>query len=208
MDPKRLFTLFGKFRMVKDVFILAKRRQVTSSRFGFVRYDCKVAVDMAVQKADGLWCDNKALKVKNTEYKKGNKKQPTVRSLGDQKMRQYQQRNFAMQKAEYDKGVQKQPILRSRGGAMMRQYQQKNLAQQKMEAVGRSYAETVQNGGIQERMKVVVRAYESGNGWFYESLIVKLKNFLSFNDFKRVQKKRNEGDKSERWWEKVNITNI
>ncbi|KAL7254136.1 hypothetical protein ACSBR1_008522 [Camellia fascicularis] len=74
MDPKRLFTLFSKFGIVKDVFIPAKRRQVTGFRFGFVRYDYKVATDMAVQKANGLWCDNKALKVKNVKYKKGDQK--------------------------------------------------------------------------------------------------------------------------------------
>ncbi|KAL7264450.1 hypothetical protein ACSBR1_002407 [Camellia fascicularis] len=106
MDPKGLFTLFSKFGIVKDVFIPAKRRQVSGSRFGFVRYDCEVATDMAVQKADGIWCDNKALKVKNAEYKKRDQKQPTTRNL-DQKLEQHQQRIFAMQKTEYDKGVQK-----------------------------------------------------------------------------------------------------
>ncbi|KAL7169865.1 hypothetical protein ACSBR2_034830 [Camellia fascicularis] len=34
------------------------------SHFGFVRYNCSVAADMAVQKAHGLWCDDRALKVK------------------------------------------------------------------------------------------------------------------------------------------------
>ncbi|KAL7253717.1 hypothetical protein ACSBR1_008129 [Camellia fascicularis] len=67
MDPKRLYTLFSKFGIVKEVFIPMKRRQITDSRFRFVRYDCKVAADMAVQKADGLWCDNKALKVKKAD---------------------------------------------------------------------------------------------------------------------------------------------
>ncbi|KAL7189328.1 hypothetical protein ACSBR1_039050 [Camellia fascicularis] len=66
MVLKSLSTLFSKFGIVKDVFIPAKRRQETGSRFGFVRYDCKVAADIAVQKVDGLWCDDKALKGKNT----------------------------------------------------------------------------------------------------------------------------------------------
>ncbi|KAL7229196.1 hypothetical protein ACSBR2_007820 [Camellia fascicularis] len=55
---------------VNDAFIPSKRRKATGSRFGFVRYDCKVAAEMAVLKADGLWCDNKALKVKKVEFKK------------------------------------------------------------------------------------------------------------------------------------------
>ncbi|KAL7174929.1 hypothetical protein ACSBR2_028689 [Camellia fascicularis] len=54
----------------KDAFIPAKRRKATGSRFGFMRYDCKVGAEMAVLKANGLWCDNKALKVKKVEFKK------------------------------------------------------------------------------------------------------------------------------------------
>ncbi|GMP40634.1 hypothetical protein CsSME_00011001 [Camellia sinensis var. sinensis] len=40
----------------------------THSRFGFVRYNCPVAANMAVQKATGLWCDNRALTVKVAEF--------------------------------------------------------------------------------------------------------------------------------------------
>lgn len=47
-----------------------KRRKATGSRFGFVRFDCPVAAEVAVQKANGLWCDNKELKVKGSEYQK------------------------------------------------------------------------------------------------------------------------------------------
>ncbi|KAL7180892.1 hypothetical protein ACSBR1_039868 [Camellia fascicularis] len=47
MDPKSLFGLFSKFGIVKDVFIPMKRRKATRSRFGFVRYDCPVAAEMA-----------------------------------------------------------------------------------------------------------------------------------------------------------------
>ncbi|KAL7222748.1 hypothetical protein ACSBR1_024450 [Camellia fascicularis] len=57
--------------LILDVFIPKKRRKITGSRFGFVRYDCSVTATMAVQRADGLWCDNKALKVKGAEFKRG-----------------------------------------------------------------------------------------------------------------------------------------
>ncbi|KAL7203846.1 hypothetical protein ACSBR2_016991 [Camellia fascicularis] len=70
MDPKSLFSLFGKFGVVKDVFIPSKRRESSRTRFGFVRYDCKVAAGMAIQKADDLWCDNKALRVKQANVQK------------------------------------------------------------------------------------------------------------------------------------------
>ncbi|KAL7174339.1 hypothetical protein ACSBR2_033577 [Camellia fascicularis] len=63
MEPRDLFNLFTNYRVVKDVFVLKKRRKVLGTRFGFVRYDCQVVASMAVQKAEGLWCDDKALKV-------------------------------------------------------------------------------------------------------------------------------------------------
>ncbi|XP_028072259.1 zinc finger BED domain-containing protein RICESLEEPER 1-like [Camellia sinensis] len=47
-----------------------KRRKVSNSRFGFVRYDYEVAARVAIQKEDGLWCGNKALRVKCAEYQK------------------------------------------------------------------------------------------------------------------------------------------
>lgn len=37
---------------------------------------------------------------------------------------------------------------------------------------------------------MLVRAFEVGNGWLYESIIVKLKTFFSFNDFKKEFGKR------------------
>ncbi|KAL7207390.1 hypothetical protein ACSBR1_029363 [Camellia fascicularis] len=40
MNPKSLFGLFTKFGMVKDIYIPMKRRKATSSRFGFVKFDC------------------------------------------------------------------------------------------------------------------------------------------------------------------------
>ncbi|KAL7161401.1 hypothetical protein ACSBR2_041959 [Camellia fascicularis] len=68
MNPKDLYSLFGKFGVVRDVFIPSKVRKATKSRFGFVRYDCPVAASVAIQKANGLWCDDKALKVKEAEF--------------------------------------------------------------------------------------------------------------------------------------------
>ncbi|KAL7214783.1 hypothetical protein ACSBR1_027047 [Camellia fascicularis] len=64
MDAKSLFKLFTKFGIVKDVFIPFKRRKTTNSRFGFVRYDCHVASNIAMQKANGLLVDDRVLEVK------------------------------------------------------------------------------------------------------------------------------------------------
>ncbi|KAL7263042.1 hypothetical protein ACSBR1_001254 [Camellia fascicularis] len=68
MDPRALYKLFTKFGIVRDVFIPQKRRKTTNSRFGFVRFDCSVATNVAVQKADGLWVEDRELKVKMAAY--------------------------------------------------------------------------------------------------------------------------------------------
>ncbi|KAL7225716.1 hypothetical protein ACSBR1_020970 [Camellia fascicularis] len=71
MDPKGLYALFTKFEVVRDVFIPNKRRKMSRLRFGFVHYSCPVEARMVVQKANGLWCDNRILKVKVAEFVKG-----------------------------------------------------------------------------------------------------------------------------------------
>ncbi|KAL7257814.1 hypothetical protein ACSBR1_004012 [Camellia fascicularis] len=71
MDSKGLFNLFQKFGPVKDVFISGKRRKASKSRFGFGSYDCEVAAWVAIQKADGLWCGNKALRQKPRRLSRG-----------------------------------------------------------------------------------------------------------------------------------------
>ncbi|KAL7174982.1 hypothetical protein ACSBR2_028731 [Camellia fascicularis] len=158
MTPKCLFTPFNKFGVVKDAFIPSKRRKVTGSRFGFVRYDCKVAAEMAVLKANGLRCDNKALKVKKAEFKKGEVKQHAMTNRGDDPMMQRPQRSFG---------------------------------HRRMDGIGRrSFAEVVQSGGSIEKMKLGVKAFEVGNGWLYDSVIVKLKSFLAFEEFKKEVGKR------------------
>ncbi|GMP36200.1 hypothetical protein CsSME_00008404 [Camellia sinensis var. sinensis] len=68
MVSRSLFNLFSSYGVVKDVFIPNKRRKTTGSRFGFVRYDCSTAARVAVQKADGIWCVDKSLKVRLAEF--------------------------------------------------------------------------------------------------------------------------------------------
>ncbi|KAL7204432.1 hypothetical protein ACSBR2_017496 [Camellia fascicularis] len=80
MNPKGLYTLFTNFGIVKDAFIPNKKRKVTNSRIGFVRYDCPVAAEMAIQKMNGTWCDDKFLKVKRIDFgKEQNKAKQTIR---------------------------------------------------------------------------------------------------------------------------------
>ncbi|KAL7228265.1 hypothetical protein ACSBR2_007052 [Camellia fascicularis] len=165
MNPKGLFGLFTKFGIVKDVFIPKKRRKTTGSRFGFVRYDCSVVAEIAVQRADGLWCDNKALKVKGAEFEREDHdqvKQP----------KRFNQRTKSMER------------IRNRdaqGGGILKRQDFGGL---------RSYTEAVGKGVAQDREEVVVQVSEASNGWLYESLIIKLHTFFSFSAFKEECQKR------------------
>lgn len=79
MNAQSLFKLFTKFGIVKDVFIPLKRRIVTKSRFGFVRFDCPVIADIAIQKANGLLVGDMVLEVKNAKYARGNRDEQSKR---------------------------------------------------------------------------------------------------------------------------------
>ncbi|KAL7175751.1 hypothetical protein ACSBR2_029357 [Camellia fascicularis] len=68
MSPNGLYAMFTNFGVVKDVFIPNKRRKATQSRFGFVHFDCRVAAEVTIQKAHGVWCEDKMLKVKKTDF--------------------------------------------------------------------------------------------------------------------------------------------
>ncbi|KAL7257570.1 hypothetical protein ACSBR1_003807 [Camellia fascicularis] len=134
MDPKSLFTLFRKFGLVKDVFILGQRRKASNSRFGFVRYDCQVAIRVAIQKVDGLWCGNKALRVKCAEYQK-------IQAEGQQKLGGLSrgdegrvQNRWVQSKKWTGKGVQK------------------------------SYAEVLLSDDAKDRERVVIKAHAEENG--------------------------------------------
>ncbi|GMP75547.1 hypothetical protein CsSME_00032594 [Camellia sinensis var. sinensis] len=66
----RLFTVFvdnlpsAMDTKTLDVFIPFKKRAVTSSIFGFVRFNCPVTKNIAIQKANGLLVDERVLEVK------------------------------------------------------------------------------------------------------------------------------------------------
>ncbi|KAL7195102.1 hypothetical protein ACSBR1_035336 [Camellia fascicularis] len=79
MDAKALFKLFTKFGIVKDAFIPFKRSKATNSRFGFVRFNCHVAIVVAIQKVNGLLVDDMVLEVKSASYDKNNRDEQSRR---------------------------------------------------------------------------------------------------------------------------------
>ncbi|CAL5372613.1 unnamed protein product [Camellia sinensis] len=159
MDPRRMHSLFSNFGVVRDVFIPFKRRKTTHIRFGFVNYDCPVAANMAVQKIDGLWCDDKALKVKLAEFGK--------EVVGKQ---------------------------RSAHPIYGRQFKSKSIAASVMQNGNKSYAQVVKEGGSSSKPTITIMATEEGNGWLYESVIIRLKSTCSAAEFKKELQIRGLGD--------------
>ncbi|CAL5395234.1 unnamed protein product [Camellia sinensis] len=49
----------------------------------------------------------------------------------------------------------------------------------------RSYAQVLREGGSTSKPTITVRALEEGNGWLYESVVVRLKTTCSVDDFKK-----------------------
>ncbi|KAL7218941.1 hypothetical protein ACSBR2_012080 [Camellia fascicularis] len=125
MDPRGLFKLFSNYEVV--------------------------AASVAVQKAEGLWCDDKELKVRIATY--GNKDQ----NLKIQESRK-DSTNLIKQRMHW------QPTEGVKGQS--------------------SYMDVVQ-GFNRDIKRIPIKSEEIGNGWLYESLLVKLKAFLTFDVFKK-----------------------
>ncbi|XP_028110219.1 uncharacterized protein LOC114308755 [Camellia sinensis] len=164
MDPKGLYNIFTNFGVVKDVFIPNKRRKVTRSRFGFVRYACPVATNMAVQKAHGIWCDNRALKVKIADFVQGKEdnQKPVITSVG--------RRDFATTSKGTDTLQRRDFATTSRVTNMIQR--------------GKSFAQILTGSGLASNSNISIQTYEEGNGWLYESAIVRLKSHICAGEFK------------------------
>ncbi|KAL7193719.1 hypothetical protein ACSBR2_025357 [Camellia fascicularis] len=135
MGARGLHKLFSNYGVVTDTFIPNKRRKMNRSCFGFLRYNCSVAADMAVQKANGLWCGDCALRVKMAEFgKDGN-------------------------------------------------------AKHKM-----TFAEVVRGRGAELLVNRTIKVYEEGNGWLYESAVLRLKASASVDDFREELVRQGCGD--------------
>ncbi|CAL5380719.1 unnamed protein product [Camellia sinensis] len=157
MNPKGLFLLFSKFGVVKDVFIPNKTRKSTRSRFGFVRYDCSVAAEVAIRKANGIWCDDKELHVKKAAFEK-------VRS----------NTNIVGETKKVVTHTDKPSGYKGRNDGRV---DKKMMGHQ-------SYAEVLVQESKQGDKGHVILGVESGNGWLYNSVIVKLKSYYAFSDFR------------------------
>ncbi|KAL7258635.1 hypothetical protein ACSBR1_004701 [Camellia fascicularis] len=171
MNPKGIFNLFNNFGVVKDVFILTKRRKATGSRFRFVWYHGPVSTEVALQKTNGIWCEDKRLKVKMAEFN-----MIVQRENGkEEKVMITVQRNHLGMKpdASLAIGKEKCPMRPRREGRGQK-----------------SYAEVVSRREEQWKDAITVMVKEEGNGWLHENVIVQLKTFISFQDFKEEVSRR------------------
>ncbi|KAI8535865.1 hypothetical protein RHMOL_Rhmol10G0207300 [Rhododendron molle] len=57
-DRSWLQRTFNKFGVVRDTIILRKRSNCTGNKFGFVRYECRVAAGMVAARMNGAWVEN------------------------------------------------------------------------------------------------------------------------------------------------------
>ncbi|KAL7263526.1 hypothetical protein ACSBR1_001644 [Camellia fascicularis] len=160
MDPKGLFYLFQKFGLVRDVFILQKKRKATNSRFGFVKFDCSLATKVAIQKANGLWVDDKKLAVKNAEFGM------------ERKDLQSSHQNHA-------RGSTSRGVVMAKGKEIMAQFRDQ-----------RNYAEVVDGKVHLNKPCTIVRVMEEGIGWLYESIIIRLHAIFSIQELKVELRKK------------------
>ncbi|KAH7844730.1 hypothetical protein Vadar_031086 [Vaccinium darrowii] len=70
VDPFCLRKKFTNFGVVRDVFIPNKRRKNSRRRFGFVRFDCPVSADVAIEKANGSRFMDNTIFVKRAAFNK------------------------------------------------------------------------------------------------------------------------------------------
>ncbi|KAL7235297.1 hypothetical protein ACSBR1_018740 [Camellia fascicularis] len=82
-----------------DVFIPSKRRLVSHFRFGFVRFDCHVAADIAIQKGNGLLVDDKVLEVKTATLNRRNREEHNRRNPPSIRKSQFIRRSFEVNRS-------------------------------------------------------------------------------------------------------------
>ncbi|XP_028062222.1 serine/arginine-rich splicing factor 2-like [Camellia sinensis] len=148
LDPKGMFNLFMTFGVIKDVFIPKKRRRATNTRFGFVMFECLEAARVAVQKANGLWVDDRPLQVKHAEFGKVKAVHKAARTLPSAPGR----REIPQATGE---GVGKDGP--------------KGFRDQ------RSYVQAVAGERAKGLGGIYLKAEEFGNGWLLESVVIRLK---------------------------------
>ncbi|GAB2285716.1 hypothetical protein Dimus_039720 [Dionaea muscipula] len=148
MDQRAFQKMFNRFEVVKDAYIPRKRSK-EGKRFGFIRYDYMVAAEIAIQKTNDLWIDDKELMVKRAEFDKS--KEKSLMSRGNKVI-------------DVHRDIVSNPRMKER---------QARLTDQQGKRLNRteSYADVVRNAGAKEDMIPLVRGDCVGNDWLYRSVV-------------------------------------
>lgn len=74
--------MFNDYGVVKDAFIPEKRSKISGRKFGFVRYNCSISAEVAIARANGLWCEDKKLFVKYASFNQYQHRKSTGAKVG------------------------------------------------------------------------------------------------------------------------------
>ncbi|KAH7833078.1 hypothetical protein Vadar_002941 [Vaccinium darrowii] len=77
-----LKNMFNNYGVVKDAFIPEKRSKISERKFGFARYNCSISAEVAIARANGLWCEDKKLFVKYASFNQYQHRKSTNAKVG------------------------------------------------------------------------------------------------------------------------------
>ncbi|GAB2276772.1 hypothetical protein Dimus_011488 [Dionaea muscipula] len=159
--------------------MLAGKRSKRGRRFGFVRYDCPVAADVAIQKTNEVWIQDKELMVKYAEF--GSERSQRDRGVQDDRGEAVGANRFTLRrwvpkiatKARTDTRVAKEAFTHRK----QRAHIVSSLTGTTLE---RSFVHVVKHGpdGRNRALSPVptIRCAGIGNGWLHRSLVATFSN--------------------------------
>ncbi|GAB2301652.1 hypothetical protein Dimus_035684 [Dionaea muscipula] len=190
MNQVELRKLFSRFGVVIDAFIPRKLNK-GKRRFGFVRYDCPVAAEVAIQRTNGIWIRNKESKVKFADF--GRKEllgikplsKPErfdggmerclrltvdwVRPLRSSRWSDVERSRPSLKLSEPTVGLVR-PLPRG-GGRTGRDQVWVLLKKGRSSMNHGSYAEVVKKGPLTQHNIPTIKVETIGNGWLYRSVV-------------------------------------
>ncbi|KAH7852652.1 hypothetical protein Vadar_027431 [Vaccinium darrowii] len=157
--------IFSRYGVVRDVFIPFKKSK-TGSKFGFVRYDCSIAADMGILRANGLVVDDKKLLLKSAPSDK--------RKLSQHHVHKPQSRASL---AESNKIGEK------------RNYQHQNHNVDHLRTFAEALNGSAKNMNFSGKGKTSLKFQPCGNVWLYRSAVAVLHRMISVEELREDLKK-------------------
>ncbi|GAB2266400.1 Serine arginine-rich splicing factor 2, partial [Dionaea muscipula] len=172
MDYTEMNKLFAKFGVVRDVY-LPKKRSMEGKRFGFVRYDCSIVVEVAIQRMNGVWLQDKELKVKPADFHKHQSGLWQRKERNGTKVVERETANkvpSAWIREKHTVNVVSASVPRA-GGHRSGTTKPAPLREGMSYRANGSYANMVKKGFIQGKNVPMIRVDTIGNGRLYRSVV-------------------------------------